>query len=106
MEIYSDLLLHFVLGQSYPPCRPSLLHIVHLHSIRGGNSKSLEVKSEGIRVLHNCRPSVATNSFRYLRRIPLLGIFCCLLPRSFCNRPIDAINRNVDSQMLDPVDPM
>ena len=47
---------------------------------RGGNSKSLEVKSEGIRVLHNCRPSVASDSFRYLRRIPSLGIFLLLLP--------------------------
>ena len=49
-------------------------------SIRGGNSKSLEVKSEGIRVLHNYRPTVASDSFRYLRRIPSLGIFLLLLP--------------------------
>jgi len=59
-------------------------HLVHFFRnfclSRGGNSKSFEVKNEGIRVLHNYRPSVATDSFRYLRRIPSLGIFLLLLP--------------------------
>ena len=57
-----------------------MVSLLYMDTNRGGNSKSLEVKSKGIRVLHNYRPSVASDSFRYLRRIPSLGIFLLLLP--------------------------